>query len=376
MVESRLVFKLESFLKDHEEFICLLEHRVQAKGYMKREMGTWGTGFEEVYGDQNGDLVENGIACRQSGDSEVQVMNAGLAFLKEDMKLFYILRYTGWGAFDVKVISNNHQEMRRAMGEFIKEYVLPNALRFNSSNRPFINLMVRDKEGFHLRRLEVEENRLQNEEGLKKHFGDSVMAYEAGVLEAMKTSVSGVHVLSGQPGTGKTSFLNHLSAKVAKSHRVVYLPVSFFSVAFDSPESLDFWIDLAQRKGQRDQKTIVIVEDAEALIHDRSKGSSMGAQQVSTLLNLADGFLGKLLKLHLFLTVNAKDEDVDEAVLRSGRLKSYHRFDLLTKKQAGVLADNLGKELHGSKERFTLAEVYNGQSKHEVQVPAAIGFAK
>jgi SpoVK/Ycf46/Vps4 family AAA+-type ATPase len=65
--------------------------------------------------------------------------------------------------------------------------------------------------------------------------------------------------------------------------------------------------------------TILILEDADdALI---ARDQNLGAKaSLAAMLNLSDGILGAVLDLRIIATTNQKIENVDNAILRPGRL--------------------------------------------------------
>ena len=84
---------------------------------------------------------------------------------------------------------------------------------------------------------------------------------------------------------------------------------------------------------------------------------------LSNLLNLADGFLGDALQLHVIATVNCPLDRIDPALLRPGRLMASHDFARLTAQEAQALADaeDLTLPVVPSLEQtYSLAEIYSG----------------
>ena len=83
---------------------------------------------------------------------------------------------------------------------------------------------------------------------------------------------------------------------------------------------------------------------------------------VSALLNLSDGMLGDFLSLHIICTINCRVLDIDQALLRPGRLICHRKFERLKAEQADRLAAHLGRSLP-LKEDYSLAEVFSGRSR-------------
>ena len=86
--------------------------------------------------------------------------------------------------------------------------------------------------------------------------------------------------------------------------------------------------------------------------------------------------MGRILRLHIICSVNAKMEDLDPAVLRPGRLMNHRRFELLSRETAGQVAADRGLAFAPDEwsEGYTLAEVLNPGSIEPIAVKPSIGF--
>ena len=95
--------------------------------------------------------------------------------------------------------------------------------------------------------------------------------------------------------------------------------------------------------------------------------------KVSAILNLSDGMLSDFLQLHVICTINCTAADIDQALLRPGRLVSHRVFKRLDIPQATALATSLGKTLAPAQD-YSLAEVFaDGQPEHVAR--PQIGFS-
>jgi len=189
-------------------------------------------------------------------------------------------------------------------------------------------------------------------EDLTLHYTDKITNFEGKLIEAFGSRAAGVTILRGEPGTGKTSFVRHLVAKLQKTHRFYYLPAHCYHY-LTAPEMVEFW--LRQRRMFPKSTNIIIIEDAEDLLMERA---SDNRAKVSDLLNIADGFLGEFLQVHLICTVNSRLERLDPAIMRPGRLVGFHEFKRLTREQAARLAEAKGLKLAGEQSEYSLAEIY------------------
>jgi hypothetical protein len=152
-------------------------------------------------------------------------------------------------------------------------------------------------------------------------------------------------LLHGEPGTGKTTFINYLANKI--NRKILWLP-TMLAESITSPGFISL---LMENKG-----CVLIIEDAERVIGDRNSGSSSSIG-VSNILNLTDGVLGDALQIHVIATFNTAKENIDKALLRSGRLIAEHKFEALAVEDANRLLSYLGKEGTTNKP-LTLSDIY------------------
>jgi energy-coupling factor transporter ATP-binding protein EcfA2 len=161
----------------------------------------------------------------------------------------------------------------------------------------------------------------------------------------------GLTVLTGAPGTGKTTLLRSLAHWLVDSHVFYFMPAARFA-SVESGEIVSFW---AGENRDSKLRKVLILEDAESVLLRRADDNR---EKVATLLNLTDGMLGDALGLHVVCTLNSELTDLDPALLRPGRLVAHREFDLLTTEEAGRLAAALGLP-PPTGERVSLAEFFN-----------------
>lgn len=128
-------------------------------------------------------------------------------------------------------------------------------------------------------------------------------------------------ILTGHPGTGKTYFIEGIINAQIHCRYVLLPPAILASVA--APELLRALLPEEGPPGrsrgpERNRVPIVLViEDADQCLMSRDP-SNLPA--ISTILNLADGILGRTLDIRIIATSNAAKTDIDPALLRDGRL--------------------------------------------------------
>ncbi len=192
-----------------------------------------------------------------------------------------------------------------------------------------------------------------NEAEISLHYGEDFVAWERSWLERLGQRASGVSILFGPPGCGKTSYLRGLMSRLMDKWAFYYIPANAFDV-LTSPRFVSFWMD--QKDEARGKQRIAIMEDSESLLLPRDAGNQA---DVSNLLNIGDGFLGEHLKLHVIATTNSPVRQLDPALLRPGRLMGTREFRRLSRQEAQRLAEAKGLALPDQND-FSLAELYCG----------------
>lgn len=129
-----------------------------------------------------------------------------------------------------------------------------------------------------------------------------------------KTPNGRIVLLEGPPGTGKTFFVRGLINAISNA-TFVTIPPGALS-ALTSPQFVPM---LLQEVRDNDIKgpIVLIVEDADEALVVRKNGNLAA---ISAILNLGDGIFGSIFDIRIVATTNAKKVEMDEAVLREGRL--------------------------------------------------------
>lgn len=182
---------------------------------------------------------------------------------------------------------------------------------------------------------------------LELNYGSEfIKVHETIVKKLNQNNGKGIILLHGDPGTGKTSYIKHLTSLI-KDKDILFIPPSMAEM-LSEPSIIPFLMD--------HKNSILIIEDAERVISDREiNGSSAG---VSNILNLTDGILGDCLSIQIVATFNMKKEKIDKALLRKGRLIAEHKFEKLTTNEANKLLLTLKKD-YITEEPMCLADIYN-----------------
>ncbi|OQA01797.1 MAG: ATPase family associated with various cellular activities (AAA) [Bacteroidetes bacterium ADurb.Bin408] len=194
--------------------------------------------------------------------------------------------------------------------------------------------------------LDVEEFDIKKQDdNIAEHYNDDFLPVNERIVNFLKEDKkSGLIILHGKHGTGKTSYIRYLISHVDR--KFIYLP-SFLANDISSPHFIPFI------KDYRD--CILIIEDCEEILKSRKAGNTSGA--IENLLNLGDGLLSDALFLKIICTFNTDLKSIDQALLRKGRLKGRYEFkELTTDKVQHLFQKNNIREVP---KPMTLAEIYN-----------------
>jgi hypothetical protein len=222
------------------------------------------------------------------------------------------------------------------------------------SEAPFFYMLRFDYSEFATERVEQIPDD-PGDEFLRLCYGSDIDAWIAQFNERTTGRPGGLTILEGPPGTGKTSLVSVMIRRLEESHVFYVLPASQDS-ALSSPELVPFW--QKQNKRHPDRIKVIVIEDAERLLWPR-RGDNREA--VSSVLNIADGLVGRMLRLHILCSVNARLNELDPAIMRPGRLMNQRTFRHLPRNTAQRLADLKALPFQPGTDRdeFALAEVLN-----------------
>lgn len=180
---------------------------------------------------------------------------------------------------------------------------------------------------------------------VKSHYNDD-FDYDK-VNNFINGKDSGLVILHGIPGTGKTYVLRNLAQENPKK-KFYFMDKSTFEY-ISSDTLINFLFSNSVKE------SVFVLEDCETLLSDRM---NTGNHLLSTILNLSDGILGDGLNIKFICTFNADISRLDEAILRKGRLKYRYEFKELTPEKTQELAKELGKSIPEGKS-LTVGDIYN-----------------
>ena len=231
--------------------------------------------------------------------------------------------------------------------------------RRRKTNNGNINLLIDGQFGMDLVPIKNKKPKLD----LSLNYNDDLMEVHKHLKQILnKKNQSGLVLLHGIPGTGKSTYLRYLIHGIKK--KVIFLPPKIAG-NLDSPSMTSFLID--------NPNSVIIIEDAEELIKSRE---GRGDANISMLLNLTDGILGESLGIQVVCTFNTNVRNIDRALMRKGRLIASYEFHHLAAPKTIALLEKLGHKQKNKNNELTLAEIYcmNESIGEVVDSSKQIGF--
>jgi len=190
-----------------------------------------------------------------------------------------------------------------------------------SAEKNQIHVVYRGDYGFDKMAFDVKKIDIDIEMNYNDDFKD-VSDYIINHLNDKKKT--GLYILSGDPGTGKTTWIRYLAGKIRRN------------IIFVSPDMVDHITDPSFIPFlMNNSDSVLIIEDAEPALQKRDGTGRTGA--ISNILNLTDGLLSDCLNISIVATFNTNTKTIDEALLRDGRLVKSYAFEKLNPEKATKL---------------------------------------
>ena len=195
---------------------------------------------------------------------------------------------------------------------------------------------------------------------IKKNYNDDFPVVYDKLVDFIHQRESGIALLSGSCGTGKTTLIRNLVTHEEANYLFITPSVA---ASMGNPDFITFLME--------NKNSIFIMEDCEQLLQERTTNS--WSTSLANILNMTDGILSDIFNIKFICTFNAPETTIDPALLREGRCFVNYKFDKLKADKVAIL--NKENNLGIPKDEIcdmTLAELYNYSGKKETK--KKIGF--
>ena len=229
------------------------------------------------------------------------------------------------------VVLNNNQELPQEIKDCVVDDKIDEDIRV-------VSYITHDSNGFGKTDINVG----NQEVNIEKNYNDDLPDQE--IFTFLNSNKSGLLLLHGEPGSGKSFYIRNLMYRL-KKHEFLVLDNSVFDYITDAS---------FVRLLMNNKNSIIILEDCEEMLADRVAGNN----KLSALLNLSDGILGDSFKFKFICTFNTNVSNLDKAILRKGRLHLKYEFKKLSPEKTYNLGKELGKDIPKGVS-LTLGDIYN-----------------
>jgi hypothetical protein len=279
-------------------------------------------------------------------DKSKSKASTAVVLMKNERMLFF--QSGNCGVF----VQDSDMEFVQVMADFFRAFREKPKKKANE-----VNLIAKGNHGLVLKEVEIKRTKLD----LALSYEDDFMPVHETIFKRLNTKKDkGIVLLHGKPGTGKTTYLRYIIARIKK--KVMFVPNNV-AVNLTDPDFIDLLID--------NPNSVLIIEDAEQVLKDRNES---GHSAVSNLLNLADGLLADCLNTQIICSFNTEVGNIDSALMRKGRLIARYEFDRLSMEKAQRLSDSLGFNTV-IKRPMTLSEIYGQNEQTFERQKNRIGFS-
>jgi len=228
---------------------------------------------------------------------------------------------------------------------------------FGKTATPTFKVLAKGMGDFHTKEIKIN----PIEVDIDKLYNDDFKEINDIIENSLEIDQSGLILLHGIPGTGKTSYIKSLFGK-HDNKSFIYIPNDFVNELLQ-PEFISFLL--------ANKNSILLIEDAEKIIINRDLANTNSV--VSTILQLTDGLFSDYLNIKIICTFNTNINKIDKALLRKGRMLAFYEFNALKKEKSNKLLESLGHAPENKE--MTLAQIFNFEKKSFNQnSKGSIGF--
>ncbi|MCC5944229.1 MAG: AAA family ATPase [Bernardetiaceae bacterium] len=200
--------------------------------------------------------------------------------------------------------------------------------------------------GLTLRKHEIKAPHIPD---LNLYYGQDFDKKHETIVELInQRNSSGLFIFHGLTGSGKTNYIRYLISSAKPEIEFIFYPISLLR-DIASPDFITFLSDY--------QDAVLIIEESEDSVQARDKFNA-DKSAIANLLNVSDGLLSDVLNLKIICTFNTDIRNLDQALLREGRLLAIHKFDKLSVENANEIA-KVNKLKKKFEKPVSLAQIFN-----------------
>jgi len=248
--------------------------------------------------------------------------------------------------FSISIYYSNRTDLDKALENF-------EVHKIDNKNNIFL-ITGAPGEGYMLREFTTKLPVNIKEFDLELNYEDDFVKKHKTILKRLKTTNnSGLVILNGKPGTGKTTYIKYLTTLLDK--KIIFVPPAM-AEGITAPNFLPFLME--------NKNCIMVIEDAEKVIGTRESNDTNNG--VSNILNMTDGILGDCLNIQIIATLNTTKEKIDPALLRKGRLIADYEFKELSVEKVKKLFEKLKIKAEATNP-LTLTEIYNYEEENSTE---------
>lgn len=229
--------------------------------------------------------------------------------------------------------------------------------QFGKKKSPIFKVLSKGSGDFYTEEINIENFQID----INQLYNDDFKEINQIIDESLRVDRSGLVLLHGAPGTGKTSYIKSLLT-THQDKNFIFVPNDFVHGLLN-PDFISFLI--------AHKNSILVIEDAEKVITSRELENRDSV--VSTILQLTDGLFSDYLNIKIICTFNTSINKIDKALLRKGRMIAFYEFKALDAQKADAILES--KQITPPHQPMTLAEVFNYSSKDfDKNAKRQIGF--
>lgn len=249
-----------------------------------------------------------------------------------------------------KTKENYHMYLATTNPEHIKVFSYIKENYFSSNEKKKLFSIVENFGGLDIKNLGIASSPL-----IKENYSQEVNDDIDFIISSFNETIPNgrIAIISGEPGTGKTYLIKSILEKL--DNICIFIPSNMIDT-LSHPSMLSLLINI---KSQYGKPITLIIEDGDLCLSSRK---SSNVSIISSLLNFSDGMLGSIIDIRIIITSNIELKDIDEAIVRPGRLCKHVYVGLLDYEQANKIYQRLEQKDDVNledKKMYTLAEVYS-----------------